>query len=68
MARTLRLVNMLERPDFDELQVREDTIGPDEDTSGWIKVTDAHGEEFLCSLTVVEALLWIGRSHTEEDQ
>lgn len=67
MTRTLRLVNMLERQDFDELQVREDDIGPGENTSDWIKVSDAHGEEFLCSLTVVEALLWIGRSHAEDE-
>lgn len=67
MARTLRLVQMAERQDFDEVQVRADDIAPDEDTTGWILVTDADGEEFFCSSTVVEALLWVGRPHTTED-
>ncbi len=67
MARTLRLVQMAEREEFDEVQLRPDDILPDEDTTGWIKVTDAREEEFFCSPTVVEALFWIGRPHTTED-
>lgn len=67
MARTLRLVQMAEHQDFDEVQVRPEDISPGEDTTGWIYVDDGHGEKFLCSLTVVEALLWVGRPHTTED-
>ncbi len=67
MARTLRLVQMAELQDFDEVRLRPDDLSPTEDTSGWLRVVDGSGEEFLCSPTVVEALFWVGRPHTTED-
>lgn len=67
MTKTLRLINISEHPDYDEIQLREDDIGPDEDTTGWITIDDGHGKKFPCSLMVVEAILFIGRPHTEDD-
>lgn len=66
VVRTIVVVDRVTNDDADELVLDRREIEADEDTTGWLQVIEGT-EVFLCSPDVVDALLWIGRPHTDDD-